>query len=57
MRITWVSGRVHLEPRKTNVRRAGERVWYAPQVMLFFQPEYKFTLSYFQNFLLGIGRG
>ena len=23
-----VSGRVHLETRKTNVRRAGERVWY-----------------------------
>ena len=26
-----VSGRVHLEPRKTNVRRSGERVWYDSQ--------------------------
>ena len=27
----------------------------SPEVMLFFQPEYKFTFSCFQNFLLSTG--
>ena len=30
-----VSGRVHLEPRKTNVRRAGERVWYDKLIIFY----------------------
>ena len=30
--LRGVSGCVHLEPRKTNVRRTGERVWYASSI-------------------------